>query len=441
MDVPASPTWIASARVPAVLLDTAAPGRVDEDGLALADLRLESGRIAGMAPCGTATGDGIIDLDGGQCWPCFLDLHAHLDKGHIWPRAANRDGSIETARATTRADTLAHWNAEDIAARFDFALRCAYAHGTAAIRTHLDCLVPGQAAVAFGVFGAMRDRWAGRIALQAAALVPMDIYERDEGVMLADLVATSGGMLGGIARRIRQDDDPAVLDAQLDRLLRVATERGLDVDLHVDENGDPESRALAQVARAVLRNRFRGRVNCGHCCSLAVQPDPAAGDTMALAREAKLSVVSLPMINLFLQGRMAGRTPRWRGVTLLRELREAGVPVSVASDNCRDPYFAFGDLDMLEVFREAVRIAHLDVDVAAWPAAVTRTPADVMGLPERGIIRVGAPADLVLFRGRGMSELLARPQSDRIVLRGGRRIEAVLPDYRELDPLFRTASR
>jgi cytosine deaminase len=290
------------------------------------------------------------------------------------------------------------------------------------------------------VFRDIRDRWAGRITLQAAALVPMEIYDREEGLMLADLVAGAGGILGGIARRIEHDADPALLDAQLDRLLRFAAERGLDVDLHVDESGDPESRALAQVARAVLRNRYRGKVNCGHCCSLAVQPEDAANEAIALAREANLSVVSLPMVNLFLQGRLANRTPRWRGVTLLRELLAAGLPVSVASDNCRDPYFAFGDLDMLEVFREAVRIAHLDFDFAAWPAAVTRTPADVMSLAELGILRMGAPADLVLFRGRSMSELLARPQSDRIILRGGRRIEAVPPDYRELDSLLRTGS-
>ena len=221
MDVPASPAWSASVRVPAVLLDNAAPGAVDEDGLVLADLRLEAGRIAALVPSGTATRDGVVDLNGGQGWPCFLDLHTHLDKAHTWPRAANRDGTIETARSNTRSDTLASWSAEDIATRFDFALRCAYAHGTAAIRTHLDCFLPRQAEIAFRVFRVMRDRWAGRITLQAAALVPMDAYDGEDGPILADLVARSGGILGGIARRMGSDAETAMLDARLDRLLRV----------------------------------------------------------------------------------------------------------------------------------------------------------------------------------------------------------------------------
>jgi cytosine/creatinine deaminase len=41
----------------------------------------------------------------------------------------------------------------------------------------------------------------------------------------------------------------------------------------------------------------------------------------------------------------------------------------------------------------------------------------------------------VLTRARTLTELLSRPQSDRVVVVGGRPIESVLPDYRELDHL------
>ncbi len=63
-----------------------------------------------------------------------------------------------------------------------------------------------------------------------------------------------------------------------------------------------------------------------------------------------------------------------------------------------------------------------------------------MGLPERGRIAVGSPADLVLFTGRNYSELLSRPEADRIVLRAGRPIDRTLPDYRELDDLMESSS-
>ena len=158
---------------------------------------------------------------------------------------------------------------------------------------------------------------------------------------------------------------------------------------------------------------------------------------MRRVAEAGISVVSLPMCNLYLQDRHAGRTPRWRGVTLLHELAALGVPVAVASDNTRDPFYAYGDLDMLEVFREAVRIVHLDHPIAESPRTVARAPAEIMRRAASGVIAEGGPADLVLFRARTWTELLARPQSDRTVLRAGKPIDRTLPDYRELDDLFR----
>ena len=143
------------------------------------------------------------------------------------------------------------------------------------------------------------------------------------------------------------------------------------------------------------------------------------------------------MCNLYLQDRRSdGTTPRWRGVTLVHEMKARGIPVALASDNTRDPFYAYGDLDMLEVYREGTRIEHLDHPVGDWPRAVTVTPAEIMRLDDAGLVAAGRTADLVLFRGRSLTELLSRPESDRVVLRGGRPIDSMLPDYAELDDLM-----
>lgn len=66
---------------------------------------------------------------------------------------------------------------------------------------------------------------------------------------------------------------------------------------------------------------------------------------------------------------------------------------------------------------QGCRIGHLDrPTIGAWPRAVTAVPAAAMGLAGRGFgsLRVDGPADFVLFRGRRYSELLARPQFDRV---------------------------
>jgi cytosine/creatinine deaminase len=425
------------ARVPATLLTAAAPGPIDAEGLVDLDLEIAGGRVAAIAPSGAFPAGSAVDLDFGQVWPAFVDLHTHLDKGHIWPRAANPDGTFYGAITTVMADRETNWKSGDVRRRFEFGLRCAYAHGTAAIRTHLDSHEP-QAETSWAVFRDLRDEWAGRIDLQATCLAPIDVFGTPHGEKLADLVARSGGQLGMVTRLSggTHEDVPPQFQGLLDRVFELAEERDLDLDFHVDESGEQGAVALGYIARTAIRRNFKRRLRCGHCCSLAVQPEALVKETLTACAEAGIAIVSLPMCNLYLQDRVRGRTPRWRGVTLLHEMKAAGIPVAVSSDNCRDPFYGFGDHDVLEVFTQAARIAHLDRPYADWPRAVTATPASVMGLSDRGTIRVGGPADLVLFRGRSMSELLSRRQPDRVVLRNGRAIDATLPDYRELDDLF-----
>lgn len=427
---------IANAAIPAHLVDGSPTRPTDTTGLIRVDLILEHGKIAHIASPGFQTAGVRFDLDGGMILPPFADLHTHLDKGQIWPRALNHDGTLETARARVRADTIANWRREDVEARFEFSLRCAYAHGSNAIRTHIDCFVPGQAEISFDVFRRLREKWAGRIEVQAVALVSTDLYDSPENALVIDVVEKSEGILGGITFRLDESEDPRLLDGRLDRLFALAASRGLAVDLHVDENGSPSSNTLAQIAKAVLRNKFKAPVVCGHCCSLSAQNDAVANNTINLVKEAGIRIVSLPLVNQYLQGRITNGTPRWRGIPLLRELLAAGVPVSLASDNCRDSYHAFGDLDLLDVFGAAVRIGHLEGNMSEWAGAITRTPASIIETGGRGVIRVGGSADFQVFSGRSFSEVLGRRRSDRIVIRNGQAISEKLPDFRELDHLM-----
>lgn len=82
---------------------------------------------------------------------------------------------------------------------------------------------------------------------------------------------------------------------------------------------------------------------------------------------------------MYLQDRQPGRTPRWRGVMPVQELRAAGVAVAVAGDNYRDPFYAYGDHDMLDTWRQAVRILHLDHPYADAPALAGPVPAAITG--------------------------------------------------------------
>jgi cytosine/creatinine deaminase len=404
---------------------------LDFDGFATVDILVDDGAIAEIAPAGAAGfGDAPqVAMSGRIVLPLFVDVHTHIDKGHIWRRKRNPVGDFPSALAAAIEDRSANWSAADVAQRMEFSLRCAYAHGTTALRTHIDS-VGAQTPISWPVFAAARERWRDRITLQAAPIFSVD-FALDRSHMAdveAMLDAHGTGILGAVTYMVPR------LSEGLKTLFDLAERKGWELDFHVDESADPAARSLKVVADMALERRFARPILVGHCCSLVLQEDDERKKTIDAVARAGIGVVSLPMCNLFLQDRHPGRTPRWRGVTALHELKSAGVNVMIASDNTRDPFYPYGDLDMMETWREAVRILHLDYPFADWAPAVAAAPARAMGL-DLGHLRPAGRADMILTRARDFPELLARPQSDRIVVRGGEASTAEPPDYSELDGL------
>jgi cytosine deaminase len=437
-----------NARVPVCVTRGASEElQTDRDGLSLVDIEIREGKIFAVVPAGIPRASNLrqVNVDGGMVWPTFVDIHCHVDKGHTCERTRNESGSLAGADDSCAKDET-HWDHEDVRRRMEFSLKSAYVHGTSAIRTHI-MSGPKQGAIAWPAFYKLREKWKGKVELQGVSLNILSFF-RDEiaATELADNVRSHGGILGAAVsctdRGGYADDEYTTcgndMPLLLDVVFRLANERGLDLDFHVDENGNEVSKGLLYISEAVMRNDFKGRIVCGHCCSLAAQSPQELARIVAVAKRAGVVVVSLPIVNQWLQNRdeRGTHTPIRRGVTTLKELDDAGVPVCLASDNTRDQFYGYGDLDMLEIFRESCRIGHLDRPISRWPLAVTARPASVMGLDEHaGYVSVGGPADLVVFRGRHYSELLSRPQLDRCVLRSGKPLMEDVPDYRELDDL------
>jgi len=406
----------------------------DAEGSARLDIVVEDGRIAALQAAGTVLDTmARVDLEGRQVWPAFVDMHTHLDKGHVIPRI-HPDGTLHGGFSLTASDWK-NWTAEEMTIRMEFALQCAFAHGVSAIRSHLDSVSLDQARQGFAVLGSLRAAWAGRVDLQAVAITPMASYLGDLGPQLADLAAAQGGLLGGVTDTLERGRDGTyeALDQALDRMFALAADRDLDIDLHVDQTQDLATFTIPNIARARLRSRFCGRIVLGHCVNLSLQPPDVIEATLALARDADLGFVSMPAPMMYLMDRSQGRTPRWRGVTAAQEIRAAGLPLAVGGDNCRDAWFPYGDHDMLDTLKQAIRVFQTDEPFAGAFEMATRTPATLIGRPDLGRIAPGCPAHLVIFSARSVNALMCRDQADRIVLSAGRRVTSPLPAHHDLE--------
>jgi len=453
----------------------------DDEGNLLADVLIAKGKINRIAAPGAANAIEAstvpvrtVDLARKMLWPCFCDPHAHLMKVHGCPRCPNPTGSITDAMACEASDRP--WSHEDLRRRAEFALRSAYHHGSRLIRTHLDGSEddrPDQRTAVWAVFDELRAAWDGKVQLQGVANLYLPLWSVSELAQMQVTEAVSrkpNVVLGAYCGCIR---DRSLLP-HLQELFRLAHAHDLPVDLHVDETNSPHACGMLLAMEALAEVRaagYQAPVLCGHCCAVSLMPSAAQKDVVRLAQEAeKVFVVANPLTNAWLQDRRGTgdasgepipeeqpRTPQWRGLTLVQEFQAAGVAVALGGDNVRDWWFNYGDSDPLEVFRVGVLLGHLDKphgSLANWAGASSRVPAAALGNAfcrsnldgKEGLgLGEGFNADLLIFGARSFSELLARPQADRIVLRSnGMTVRVVgtgLPDYAELDDLVATRTQ
>src|ERR1700691_4154067 len=231
--------FLQRARVPAAVLPAAVarPAPDPTEPSVLCDIAIDGPIVASVARCGAgAAPPGGIDLGGALVFPACVDAHVHLDKAHTWARAPNRSGTFAEALATLGQDK-ANWTREDLRRRAGFALRCAWEHGTRAVRTHVDTWLPwGEHNHA--AMQELREEWRGRIEVQAVPLTGIANYATD-GDAIADLALKYGSRgLGGWSSLT------AALPGDVDRLLAIARDRGVGADLNVDENGNPAEEVL-----------------------------------------------------------------------------------------------------------------------------------------------------------------------------------------------------
>ncbi len=396
---------LASLRIPPRLRGFAADGAGEAQ---LFDVTLAGDRVQAVVPSASQV------QARGTLLSALVEAHAHIDKNYTVQDVGAAEGDLFTAIA--RMDRhRAGWTGETLRLRMQRALDEAWRAGTRALRTHIDWVQP-EAPAALAVFEALRDEWRGRIELQFVSLTPLDLFaDFEAGERIARQVKRAGGTLGAF---IYRNDG---LLHKLGRVFDLAEAHGLGLDFHVDEGLDADASGLRSIAQLMRAREFHRGVVCGHCCSLAVQDDAVAQETLALCAGAGLHLVALPTTNLYLQGAW-DRTPVPRGITRIREAAARGLRASLATDNVQDAFYPYGSYDLLETFGLGVQMAHL-APAGDWLDTITVAPARALGLAWDGRIAPGCPADLVVLAASGEHELIGPRGRERTVIRAGRLLE------------------
>ena len=377
------------------------------------NIEIVDGLISALCPVGATTGDTLVDdLGGWLVLPALAEPHAHLDNALIAEVAPNLRGDLQGAfEAGDVALADGRITYEGTVARAIQAIELLLVHGVTAVRSHV---------AVGGDFGARnvaamleaKSHFNGLIDIQLVALAisPMTGPEgADNRAALAAAVEAGVDLIGGCPHL--DPDGPGLIETAI----RVATEAGLGIDLHVDETLDPAVLTLRDLARQVQDSGFEHPVAASHCVSLGMQTPEVQAEVAKEVAEAGVSVFCLPQTNLFLQGRdHPTATPR--GLTALRALQDAGVLVAAGADNVQDPFNPVGRSDPLETASLLVMAGHQTPDDAY--RMVSNDVREGIGLPRLGI-EVGSRADLMAIDAASPREAMADSPMSRRVYRGG----------------------
>ena len=365
---------LTNVRVPARVLGEVLS--VDFEGLAMCDISISpDGHFATILPAGSQTGEQgnvlTVHAEGRVLFPRLAEPHAHIDKTQTWERAPNEDGTFVGAKAGAKGDRRESWSYDDAFRRMQFALECAYVHGVRSLRTHIDSQKK-RTSPSWQVFDDLRRDWSGRITVQGVVSLGASKLMGPYGSKVADLAARYGAALGPVLYHAPGQDE------EIDRAFQLARDRGLALDFHVDETLNREANGIERIAKKIIDTQFPYAVNCGHVCALSMKPRKERKRILSLVREAGISVVALPMTNLYLQDRATNVSPKYRAMMPLLESMKAGIMTALGGDNCRDAFHPYGDYDMVEVLREGVRLGHLDHPFAGGVPLVSSAAEELM---------------------------------------------------------------
>ena len=355
-----------------------------------------------------------IEGRGKIVFPLFADMHTHLDKtftfDRITPPAEDLIDAIVKTNSYMREATR-----EDFISRGRRMMNMSLCQGTGFIRSHIT-LSPELELKAWDAALFLQKELASLMTLQLV-MFPGEIREAslsDPNYHLLIQAIKKGGKILGGCPTLSSD-----YKRYMDILFDAAEKYDLTLDMHIDESDAPDAKALEYAAQKTIETGMSGKVTAGHCTSLNALPFREADRIINKVRQAGINIVTLPSCNLYLMGRKDTLKQR-RGTTRINEFLNAGVNISLASDNIRDPFRPFGRGDMLE---EALLTAQLTQrgnpeSLKALIQMITHNPARAMQLENYGLFE-GKKASMVLIDGTSpLDALINQGEKTHIFRRG-----------------------
>ncbi len=373
------------------------------------DIKIDNGVIS------TESHDSIVvDADGNMVLPSFSELHIHLDSVFILDNdIINRSGTLEEGIALWDNYKNTKLNGNEMNKRVNYAINLLIKNGVTRIRTNIDVSDPNLTALVemLKIKARRKD-----VNINITAFPQHGILTDNINQELLEKALELGADNVGLAPHLEDTYEEGIKSIKIGYDL--AEKYNKNIDGHIDETDDPESRFIEILAKEKIRRKFKNSVSAGHLTAMHSYNNQYAAKVIKLISRANVNVISNPLINMHLQGRYDSY-PRIRGITRIKEMLDNRVNVVIGEDCIEDPWYPIGSGDPLDALFMALHSEPLMTPYYLKYSLnmLTFNAAKAFGIRNYGY-NIGDEGDFIITDSPDPIKLIQYRHKRNIVLKG-----------------------
>ncbi len=288
----------------------------------------------------------------------FACHHAHFDKAYLISTENLKLGQVDMqAKWKLYRYLKESYTPEDLLERMERGVSKMISQGVTFCRTFVDAdTTVGQMPIDAALL--LRERFRDQIRLEIAVQPLQGVLEPDSRAEFVR-ACEKADVIGGLPSKDRPQPEK-----HLDFIFGLARDLNKPVDVHVDQENNPDEVETELLALKALEYGLYGRVRAVHGISLAAHDERYQKRVISMCRDAGIVFIVCPSAALSMRQLSDRMAPIHNSIAPVTALLENGVRVVMGVDNIYDLFMPLVDGDMwveCRMLMEATRFYDIDV--------------------------------------------------------------------------------
>jgi len=271
----------------------------------------------------------------------MANCHAHLDRAYtLTPEIWEQASALMEEKWILNREIKKRHTKESLTERFHYCIDSFMKQGIAACRTHVDADSVVEMLVV-ETSSEIREEYKKKGFILQLVAHPLEgfLNEQKTGfdkkkTDLFEKACSITDVVGGLPSRDREMGNGDKKHADL--LLSVAKNLGKDLDVHIDQENNPDEKDTEWLLDKIKEHKMEGRVTLIHCISVACQSEQDRNRIYKKLIDTGTNVTVCPTAAVSMKQLREKQAPVHNSIASVVEMLNAGVNVSIGTDNISD---------------------------------------------------------------------------------------------------------